>query len=49
MVATEGDPVDPMIIHTPKLCWGELTSSSYEEENAALLLALDWARANCPT
>ncbi len=27
----------------------ELTSSSYEKEEAALLTGLDWTRANCPT
>ncbi len=48
MVATTGDPADPLIIHTSKARGAELTSS-YEEEKAALLLALDWARANCPT
>ncbi len=45
MVATTGDPADPVIIHTSKARAAELTSS-YEEEKAALLLALDWARAN---
>ncbi len=50
MVATTGDPADPVIIHTSKARGAELTSSSsYEEKKAALLLALDWARANCPT
>ncbi len=48
MVATVGGPADPVIIHTSKAREAELTSS-YEEEKAALLLALDWARANCPT
>ncbi len=48
MVATTGDPTDPEIIHTSKARGAELTSS-YEEEKAALLLALEWARANCPT
>ncbi len=48
MVATRGDPADPEIIHMSKARGVELTSS-YEEEKAALLLALDWARANCPT
>ncbi len=47
MVATTGDPADPVIIHTSKAHGVELTSS-YEEEKAALLLALDWARANSP-
>ncbi len=48
MVATTGDPADPVIIHTSKPRGAELTSS-YEEEKAARLLVLDWARANCPT
>ncbi len=48
MAATTGDSADPVIIHTSKTRGAELTSS-YEEEKAALLLALDWARANCPT
>ncbi len=48
MVATTGDPTDPVIIHTSKAHGAELIFS-YEEEKAALLLALDWARANCPT
>ncbi len=48
MVATLGNPADPVIIHTSKTRGAELTSS-YEEEKATLLLALDWARANCPT
>ncbi len=48
MVDTTGDPADPVIIHTSKVRGAGLTSS-YEEEKAALLLALDWARANCPT
>ncbi len=48
MLATVGDPADPVIIHTSKARGAELTPS-YEEEKAALLLALDWARANCPT
>ncbi len=48
MVATVGDPADPAIIHTSKVRGAELISS-YEEEKATLLLALDWARANCPT
>ncbi len=48
MVATTGDPADPVIIHTSKARGTEVTAS-YEEEEAALLLALDWARANCPT
>ncbi len=47
MVATIGYPADPVIIHTSKACEAELTSS-YEEEKAALLLDLDWARTNCP-
>ncbi len=48
MVDTTGDPADPVIIHTSKARGAELTSS-YEEEKAVLLLALDRARANCPT
>ncbi len=48
MVATVGDPADPVITQTSKARGAELTSS-YEEEKAALLLALEWARANCPT
>ncbi len=40
MVTTTGDPADPVIIHTSKARGAELTSS-YEEEKAALLLALD--------
>ncbi len=48
MVATTGDPAHPVIIHTSKARGAELTSS-YEEEKATLLLALDWARADCPT
>ncbi len=41
MVATVGDPVDPVIIHMSKARAAEL-ASSYEEEKPALLLALDW-------
>ncbi len=48
MVATEENPADPVIIHTFKARGAELICS-YEEEKAALLLALDWARANCST
>ncbi len=44
MVATVGDTADPVSIHTSKARGAELTSS-YEEEKAALLQALDWARA----
>ncbi len=40
MVATTGDPADPVIIHTSIVRGAELTSS-YEEEKAALLLALE--------
>ncbi len=43
MVTTVGDPADPVIIHTSKI------RGAYEEQKAALLLALSWARANCPT
>ncbi len=32
-----------------RLIHAKLCSSSYEEEKATLLLALDWARANSPT
>ncbi len=48
MVATVGDPDDSDFIHSSKIRGSELTSS-YEEEEAVLLLALGWARANCPT
>ncbi len=48
MVATVGDPADTVTFYTSKARGAELTSS-YEEDKAALLLALDWARANCPT
>ncbi len=48
MVATVGDSNDTVITHTSKARAAELTSS-FEEEKAALLLALDWAMANCPT
>ncbi len=47
MAAIAGDSADPVIIHTCRARGAELTSS-YEEEKAALLLTLDWARANCP-
>ncbi len=47
MVATAGDPADPEIIHTSKARGAELTSF-YEEEKAALLMDLYWAKANCP-
>ncbi len=47
MVATVGDPADPVIIHTSKMRGAGLTSS-YKEEKAVLLLALNWAKANCP-
>ncbi len=45
--ATVAEPADPVIIHTSKVPRTELTY--FEEEKTALLLALDWARANCPT
>ncbi len=45
MVVTVGDPA---IIPESKIRGAELTSS-YEEEKAAILLALDWTRTNCPT
>ncbi len=48
MVATVGRPKDSDFIHSSKIRGAGLTSS-YEEEEAVLLLALDWARANCPT
>ncbi len=48
MVATVGNPADPVIIQTSKAREAELISS-YEEEKAALLLALKWSRANCRT
>ncbi len=48
IVATVGDPAEPVIIHTPKIRGDELTSS-YEEQNVALLLALAWARTIYPT
>ncbi len=46
MAATVGDPADTVVIHTSKARGSELTSS-YKEEKASL--ALNWARANCPT
>ncbi len=48
MVATVGHSADPVIIRTSKVRGVEMTSS-YEEEKAALFLALDWARADRPT
>ncbi len=48
MVDIAGDRADPVITHASKARGTELTSS-YEDENAALFLAFDWARANCPT
>ncbi len=47
MVATTGDPADPVIIHKSKARGAELTSS-YEEEKVALLLALDWEGPTAP-
>ncbi len=47
MAATVGDPAHPVIIHTSKVRGSELTSC--EDEKAAVLLALDWSKANCPT
>ncbi len=41
MVATVGDPADHMSLQTSKARGADLTSS-YEEEKAALLLALDF-------
>ncbi len=46
--AIAGDHVDPVIIHSFRARGAELTSS-YEEEKAALLVALNWAWADCPT
>ncbi len=48
MVATVGDLADPVITHTSKIRGAGLTSS-HEEEKAVLLLALNKARAKCPT
>ncbi len=48
MIASAGDPTVAVIIHTPKTPGAELTSS-YENQKVALLLALDWAWAKCPT
>ncbi len=48
MAAIVENPADLVIIHTSKARGTELTSP-YEEVKAALLLALDWAKANCPT
>ncbi len=48
MVATEGGPGDPAIIHTSRICGAEVTSS-YEDERTNPLLALDWASFTCPT
>ncbi len=48
MVATTGDSADPVITHTSKARGAEL-ASSYEEEKATELLAVDCARATCPT
>ncbi len=48
MVATVGDPADPVFIHASKICGDELTSS-YEVEKTALHLGFDWTGANCPT
>ncbi len=47
MVATVGDPADPVIIHTSKLRGAGL-NSSYEEGKAVLLLALDWQGPTAP-
>ncbi len=47
MVATTGDPAHPVIIHTSKVHGAELTSS-YGEEKAALLLALDLQGPTAP-
>ncbi len=48
MVATAADLADRVTIQMSKIRGSELTSS-YDEEEAALLLALDWARTNSPT
>ncbi len=48
MIAIKGGPAGPVIIHTSKARGTELTSSC-KEEKAALLLALTWTRAICPT
>ncbi len=48
MFATVGVPADFVITQTSKTSGAELTSY-FGEANAALLLALDWARTNCPT
>ncbi len=48
MVATTGDPAEPVIMHTSQIRGAELTSSYYEEK-AALLPALDGTRVSCPT
>ncbi len=48
MVATVEDPIDSVIIDTSNMHGAELTIF-YEEEKAALLLALGWARTSCPT
>ncbi len=48
MVATTGDPAEPVIMHTSQIRGAELTSSYYEEK-VALLPALDGTRVSCPT
>ncbi len=45
---TEGDPTDISIINTSRLHRSELTSS-YGEDKATLLHALNWASAHYPT
>ncbi len=47
MVATVGDPADPVIIHTSKIRGAELTSS-YEKENAAPVLGSTGQRPTAP-
>ncbi len=42
MVATVGDPADPVITHTSRIRGAELTSS-YREEKTVLFLAPGWA------
>ncbi len=47
MVTAIGDPTNPAVVHASKIRAAVLISS-YEEENAAFLLALDCARDYCP-
>ncbi len=48
MVATEGDPTDPVINHM-SIIHGAGSAFYNDEVNTAVLLVLDWARVNCPT